>query len=177
MIYPDRTTGRREGTEASVENEQGKTPAGEPADSADASTARGPVLGSVVLFVRDIERCTDFYCELLLMKVTVRATNAALLVGTDDVQLYLRDVSVSSEHFVGSVGVQYVVWVADGYEDLRRCERVLKKWSLHLASIERTSGGFGVVEGRDPSGIPVMLTYPGADQVARSEIMARIYAP
>ncbi|WP_055489104.1 VOC family protein [Streptomyces sp. TP-A0356] len=160
-----------------MDNDQEKGPAAEAAQSADApTTPRGPVLGSVVLFVRDLERCVDFYRELLLMKVTVRSATATLLVGTDDVQLYLRDVGANAEHFVGSVGVQYVVWVAAGFDDLRRCERVLKGWSSHIASTARTSGGFSLVEGRDPSGIPVVVVYPGADQVTRREILSRIYA-
>lgn len=134
------------------------------------------MFGSVVLFVRDLERSIDFYRELLLMNVTVRATTAALLVGTDDVQLYLRGVGANAEHFVGSVGVQYVVWVADGFDDLRRCEGVLRRWSSYVSSTDRTAGGFAMLEGRDPSGIPVVIVYPGADQLARREILARIYA-
>ncbi|WP_406430137.1 VOC family protein [Streptomyces sp. NBC_00631] len=66
--------------------------AGEPADTARAEPGvdRGPLLASVVMFVSDLDRSVEFYRELLKMRVTVRTTTAALLVGSDDTQVYVR---------------------------------------------------------------------------------------
>lgn len=136
---------------------------------------RGPRLASVVVFVRDLDLAVDFYRELLLMRVAVRTTSAALLVGAADGQLYLRVMGSAGEHPLGAIGVQYVIWTADSPDDLRRCERMLKERSVHISSKE-TADGVTVVEGRDPDGLPLVIAHPGPQGAARQEIMARIYA-
>lgn len=139
------------------------------------AAGRGPKLASVVVFVRDLDQSADFYQELLLMHVAVRTSSAALLVGTDDTQLYLRVMGSGGEHPLGAIGVQYVIWTADSPEDLQRCERLLKERDAHIASRE-TGDNVTVVEGRDPDGLPLVIAYPGPHGAARQEIMARIYA-
>lgn len=143
--------------------------------ASDASADRGPRLASVVMFVRDLDLSLDFYRELLLMTMPVRTTTAALLVGAGGAQLYLRVMGAGGEHPLGAIGVQYVIWTADGPDDLARCERLLKERSAHLSTRE-TSDGITMVEGRDPNGIPLVLTHPGPHGAARDEIMSRIYA-
>jgi hypothetical protein len=71
------------------------------------------------------------------------------------------------------VGVQYVIWTADGKEGLDRCERVLKERSAHRET--RGSAGVMVVEGRDPDDIVLMITYPGPDEAPLHELPVRIY--
>jgi catechol 2,3-dioxygenase-like lactoylglutathione lyase family enzyme len=139
------------------------------------AAGRGPKLASVVVFVRDLDRSADFYQELLLMRVTVRTSTAALLVGTDDTQLYLRVMGSGGEHPLGAIGVQYVIWTADSSDDLQRCERLLKERDAHIVSRE-TGDGVTVVEGRDPDALPLVIAYPGPHGTDRQEIMARIYA-
>jgi len=38
-----------------------------------------------------------------------------------------------------------------------------------------TAGGLMLVEGRDPSGVPVVVTYPGPDEAARHRTISQIY--
>ncbi|WP_079189765.1 VOC family protein [Actinacidiphila paucisporea] len=154
---------------------QAGQPDGQAGGHGGPADARGPKMASVVVFVRDLDRAVDFYQDLLLMRVAVRATSATLLVGADDTQLYLRVMGSGGEHPLGAIGVQYVIWTADSAEDLQRCERLLKERDAHVAS--RESGeGVTVVEGRDPDGLPLVITHPGPHGAARQEIMARIYA-
>lgn len=154
----------------------GSDAAGAPGEGQGGSAAgRGPKLASVVVFVRDLDRSAEFYQELLLMRVAVRASTAALLVGAEDDQLYLRVVGSGGEHPLGAIGVQYVIWAADSPEDLRRCERLLKERNAHVSSKE-TGDGVAVVEGRDPDGLPLVIAYPGPHGAAQQEIMTRIYA-
>jgi CBS domain-containing protein len=47
-------------------------------------------LASAVMFVRELERSVSFYRELLALDVAVRDSTAALLVGPDGFELYLR---------------------------------------------------------------------------------------
>ena len=130
-------------------------------------------LASAVMFVRELERSTSFYRELLGMEVTVRSDSAVLLVGAGS-QLYLRERGPGAEHALGSVGVQYVIWTAVDEADLLRCERFLEERSAYVQS--HAVDGFTLVEGRDPSGLPVMVTYPGPDEAVRHQISARLYS-
>lgn len=107
------------------------------------------------------------------MEVTVRTATAALLVGQGGFQVYLRTVGPKAIHPVGHVGAQYVIWTADGPDDFQRCERVLRARSDRVGT--RHGDGFTLIEGRDPSGLPVLVAYPGPDEVARLEIIARYY--
>ncbi|MDQ6614648.1 MAG: VOC family protein [Actinomycetota bacterium] len=125
------------------------------------------------MFVNHLDLSANFYCELLGMDVTVLADSAALLVGADSFQLYLRSMGPHAQHAVGNIGVQYVIWTAVDEADLRRCEHFLKDRSAHVRT--ETSDGFTFVEGRDPSGAPVMMSFPGPDQTARHHILSRIY--
>ncbi|GGW72749.1 hypothetical protein GCM10010381_66890 [Streptomyces xantholiticus] len=147
-----------------------------PADSQPTGNrpdAHGPRLSSVVVFVHDHDASADFYRELLNMEVTVRTATAALLVGLGGFQVYLRTVGPGAAHPVGHVGAQYVIWTADSLEDFERCERVLRARSDRVDT--REGEGFTLIEGRDPSGLPVLVAYPGPDEVERLEIISRYY--
>ncbi|HEY6745116.1 MAG TPA: VOC family protein [Mycobacteriales bacterium] len=130
-------------------------------------------LSSAVMFVRELERSVRFYRELLALEVAVRDNTAALLVSPDGFQLYLRSMGSMAHHPLGNVGIQYLIWTADGEGDLRRCEQVLRAWSEHVTS--QTVDGFTVVEGRGPDGVPVLVTYPGPEDVPRRQILRRFY--
>ncbi len=134
----------------------------------------GVRLATAVMFVAELEPSVRFYHELFGMEVRVRDEYAALLISADGSQLYLRDKGRRASHSLGSVGVQYVIWAAADEEGLRRCERILKERSAHVATLDVE--GFTLVEGRDPNGLPVMITYPGPGLVERHQIMARIYS-
>ncbi|GAA0649792.1 hypothetical protein GCM10009535_29750 [Streptomyces thermocarboxydovorans] len=154
----------------------GRQPVQLPANSESAgsgSDGPGPRLASVVVFVHDHDTSADFYAELLKMEVTVRTASAALLVSRNGFQVYLRSVGPNALHPVGHVGAQYVIWTADGPEDFQRCESVLRARSDRFDT--REGEGFTLIEGRDPSGLPVLVAYPGPDEVARLEIISRYY--
>jgi catechol-2,3-dioxygenase len=135
--------------------------------------AQGARLGSVVLFVQDLDRSLTFYTEVLALKVTDRSPTAALLTSDSGAQLILRAMGSNASHALGSVGVHYVIWTADGKEDLDRAERALRERSAHRQT--RSSAGIEAVEGRDPDDLVVMITYPGPDQLPLHELPVRIY--
>lgn len=143
-------------------------------EASQISSLPGVRLASVVMFVHDLDVSVAFYRALLGMEVTVRSPTAALLVSVDDFQLYLRAMGPGATRALGAAGVQYVIWTATDEEDLRRCEALLRDASAHVHT--QTGDGFTLVEGRDPNGVPVMVTYPGPDLAVRHRIMARIYA-
>jgi catechol 2,3-dioxygenase-like lactoylglutathione lyase family enzyme len=135
--------------------------------------AHGSRLGSVVMFVQNLDRSVNFYREVLALDVVDRSPTAALLVSSDGCQLILRAMGSGAVHSLGGVGIQYVIWTAADEKDLDRCERVLKEFSAHRET--RSSGTAKAVEGRDPDDIVVMITYPGPDQLPLHELPVRIY--
>lgn len=57
------------------------------------STPPGMRLASIVLNVFDLEQSTGFYQDVLGLRVRLTTSTAALLVGRDGSQLYLRSLS------------------------------------------------------------------------------------
>jgi len=131
-------------------------------------------LSSAVMFVSDLDRSVEFFCDLLQLNVAVRDDSAALLVGPENYELYLRRKGARSSHPLCSVGIQYLMWSADSMEDLQRCEDTLRRESTHVR--RQHLDGFDVVEGPDPDHVLVMIVYPGPEQVTRHEIIPRIYS-
>ncbi|RFA06699.1 hypothetical protein B7R21_18735 [Subtercola boreus] len=131
-------------------------------------------LSSAVMFVTNLDRSIDFYTKLLQASVTTRDTSAALLVGPGDYQLYLRDRGNRTEHALGSIGIQYLIWSSDTLEDLRRCEGILRELSDHVTA--QTIDGFDIVEGPGPDGVPIVIVFPGPDELRRDQIIPRIYS-
>jgi catechol 2,3-dioxygenase-like lactoylglutathione lyase family enzyme len=134
--------------------------------------AQGTRIGSVVMFVQDLDRSVSFYEQLLTMKLADRSVTAALLTSVDGTQLILRAMG-GGVHALGGVGVQYVIWTAPSRADLDRCERVLKQRSAHLDT--RASGRTTAVEGRDPDNITVQIIYPGPEEEPLHKLPVRIY--
>jgi catechol 2,3-dioxygenase-like lactoylglutathione lyase family enzyme len=139
----------------------------------DQQMAQGARLGSVVMFVHDLDRSVEFYADVLALEATDRSPTAALLTSPEGTALILRAMGQNAPHPLGSVGVQYVVWIAAGEEDLARCERVLADRGAHRGT--RNNGGVSVVEGRDPDDIVLVIIYPGPDQLPIRELPVRIY--
>ena len=135
--------------------------------------AEGARVGSVVMFVQNLDRSVNFYTDVLALEVADRSSTAALLRNADGASLILRAMGHQASHPLGSVGIQYVVWTAAGEEDLARVEGVLTSRDAHRET--RSHNGVTLVEGRDPDGITVMICYPGPDQRPLRELPARIY--
>jgi catechol 2,3-dioxygenase-like lactoylglutathione lyase family enzyme len=135
--------------------------------------AHGARLDSVVMFVQGLDRSVAFYTEILRLEVADHSSSAALLISPHGSQLILRAMGSNAPHALGSVGPQYVIWTADGKDGLSRSEQALKARSAHTET--RVCEEVTVVEGRDPDGIPVIVAYPGPDQVPLHELPVRIY--
>ena len=135
--------------------------------------ARGARLGSVIMFVRDLDSSVAFYTDVLELEVADRTPTAALLSSAEGTALMLRAMGRQAAHALGSVGVQYVAWTAAGSEDLARCERALVARGAYRET--RTHDGITAVEGRDPDDVVVVITYPGPDEVPVRKLPARVY--
>lgn len=131
-------------------------------------------LSSVVLAVRELDSSIRFYRDLLGMDVAITDAGAALLVNADGFQLYLHALGKRADHASDSIGVRTVIWTAHDADDLRRCEHWLQEHDAHVQSWNADE--YAMVEGRDPSGLPVLLVHPGPNQATRRAIVTRLYA-
>jgi catechol 2,3-dioxygenase-like lactoylglutathione lyase family enzyme len=135
--------------------------------------ARGGRIGSVVMFVTELDRSVSFYTDVLALRVADASPTAALLVSDDGSWLILRAMGINAGHALGSVGVQYVSWNAADKEELDRSELALKQRSAHRET--RSHGTAVAVEGRDPDEITVMIVYPGPGEGEGAKLPLRIY--
>jgi catechol 2,3-dioxygenase-like lactoylglutathione lyase family enzyme len=135
--------------------------------------AQGARLGSAVMFVQDLDRSVSFYEDVLGLEVADRSTTAALLVSGDGAQLVLRATGATGAHALGGVGIQYVIWAADGEAGARHAEQALRARSVLVGT--RASGEVTVVQGRDPDNVMVMIAHPGPDQALLAGLPAWIY--
>lgn len=135
--------------------------------------AKGTRIGSVVMFVQQLDRSIRFYQDVLGLQVTDQSPTAALLVSPEGSELILRAMGSAGAHPLGAVGVQYVIWTAADRADLDRCERVLKERSAYRDT--RGSDGIVLVEGHDPDDTVVMIAYPGPEERQLQRLPARIY--
>jgi catechol 2,3-dioxygenase-like lactoylglutathione lyase family enzyme len=129
-------------------------------------------LGSVVMFVRELDRSVTFYTDVLGLAVVDRSATAALL-SSPTAQLILRAMGDNAAHPLGAVGLQYAVWTAASQSDVDASEQALKARGAHRST--RTGDGHTVVEGRDPDDVVVMVSYPGPDEAPLRKLPARIY--
>jgi catechol 2,3-dioxygenase-like lactoylglutathione lyase family enzyme len=134
--------------------------------------ARDARLGSIVIFVRDLDRSVDFYTQLFGLDVGDRDTTAALLVTADGSQLILREMGGNAPHPLGAIGAQYPVWTAADEDDIKRIEQLLRDRHAYIGT--RQDDSVTAVEGRDPDDLVVMVTYPGPGQ-AKHRLPLRIY--
>jgi len=131
-------------------------------------------LSAAVVFVRDLDRSLKFYTEVLGLAVVDRSPTAALLGEDGGPQLVLRAFGENATHPLGSLGVQYLIWMTDSRADLDRRTALLQQRSAFQE--RHTNGDAVTVEGRDPDDLVVMIGYRPPGQPALSGLPARVYA-
>lgn len=130
-------------------------------------------IGAAVIFVSQLARSVRFYAEVLGLPVLSRDTTAALL-GNAQSGLVLRASGENAAHALGSVGVQYLIWVTDSVSDLERRADMLRRRSAYRET--RTTVDGVTVEGRDPDDQTLMLCYLPSGQAGLHGIPIRAYA-
>jgi catechol 2,3-dioxygenase-like lactoylglutathione lyase family enzyme len=135
--------------------------------------AKGVRLIAAVIFVRDLQRSEDFYAPLLELEVEFKEPEGSLLGGTDGGRVMLRE-QPKAVRVASGIGVQYLIWDVSNPEELDRCENLLKSWGAHVAT--EVVDGVKLVEGHDPDGLVVLLSYPVAPRAKMTKLPERLYA-
>jgi catechol-2,3-dioxygenase len=131
-------------------------------------------LSAAVVFVRNLERSVTFYTEVLGLAVMDHSTTAVLLGEDSGPQLVLRAFGENATHPLGSLGVQYLIWMTDSRDELDRRAAMLQQRSAYRET--HTQGDAVTVEGRDPDDLVVMIGYRPPGQPALKALPARVYA-
>ena len=131
-------------------------------------------LSAAVVFVRNLDRSLKFYTEVLGLAVIDRSPTAVLLGEDDGPQLVLRAFGENAAHPLGSLGVQYLIWMTDSRDDLDRRTALLQQRSAFQET--HSHGDAITVEGRDPDDLVVMIGYRPPGQPAMHGLPARVYA-
>ena len=136
--------------------------------------AEGVRLGAAVMFVRNLDKSVGFYTEVLGLAVVDRSPTAVLLGADGEPQLVLRAFGENASHPLGSLGVQYLIWMTDSRDDLDRRTQLLRRRSAYKQT--HAAGEVVTVEGRDPDDLVIMLGYRPPGQPAMRGLPARVYA-
>jgi len=131
-------------------------------------------LSAAVVFVRSLDRSVKFYTEVLDLAVLDRSPTAVLLGEDGGPQLVLRAFGENATHPLGSLGVQYLIWMTGSRDDLDRRAALLQQRSAYKET--HTNGDAITIEGRDPDDLVVMIGYRPPGQPALRGLPARVYA-
>jgi hypothetical protein len=137
--------------------------------------ARQPTaqLALCVVHVCDVLASVEFYAQVLDLAISLRTRDAAMLIADNGCQLVLLETPHASQTHAGAAGIQYVVWAASDHVDLNNIEFKLKCLDARVS--RQAIDGITYVEGRDPSGIPIIVTYPPPHSTPPAHIFNRVY--
>ncbi|MFD5723338.1 VOC family protein [Streptomyces sp. NPDC127036] len=127
-------------------------------------------ISSLVFRVADLEKAIDFYTQVLDLVVVLRDSNFALLKSADGSQVYLH--GQNADRTSGHLGLHAASWTADSMSHLEEIESRLKARNAYRRTIKRDD--YVVLEGRDPDGAIVLVSYPGPMESARRTIISSI---
>lgn len=133
------------------------------------STAR---VASCLMRVSHLDRSVKFYCEVFQCDVAIRERDAALLLTPDGFEIYLRTHEASRAGGITGVGVEQIIWSVGSEAELKQIEQRMR---VHDPSVySNTLGDISFVDGGDPDGIRVLVTYPTPHQLPREVIDRRL---
>ena len=130
-------------------------------------------VSSSVIFVADLDRSIEFYRDVFGCKPTILDLGAALLLSPSGFQLYLIAQGDRTQHVLGGIGLQYLIWAVDNAESLCHFERLLQDRESRTA--KHTSGGVVFLTAHDPDDVRVVIAHPSPQAMPRSVISAHMY--
>lgn len=128
-------------------------------------------IDSCLMRVSELQRSVNFYRDVFQCRVAIREPDAALLLTPDGFQIYLRTREASGTGGINDIGIEQIMWSASSEEELQRIERLLR--IRYPSTYSNTLGGISFVDGIDPDGIRVLVTYPTPQQLPREVIDRR----
>ncbi|MFE2995254.1 VOC family protein [Nocardia sp. NPDC059246] len=117
---------------------------------------------SCLMRVSDLDRSANFYCYVFECHIAIHEPEAALLLTPGGFQIYLRTRQAGRARGINDVGVEEIIWSVDNEEELQRIEQRLR--TRYPSTYSNTLNGVSFVDGVDPDGTRVLVTYPTPEQ-------------
>lgn len=130
-------------------------------------------VASSAIFARELDPSVSFYTEVFGCETAFQGEGGALLLSAGGFQIYLIDQGDREPGITGSVGERNLMWATDSADGLKHFEELLKKRGRYTDT--HTGEGVTFVEGRDPDGSRVVITYPSPQQRPRSVLDGHLY--
>lgn len=128
-------------------------------------------VASALIRVRELGRSIDFYCSVFEFTVSIRESDAALLLARNGFQIYLHADPLSVDRPITALGVSEIMWSAQRAASLDEIGTRMRKH--YPATYIHTTDGVSYVDGCDPDGNRVLVAYPSPLQLPRSVIAHR----
>lgn len=128
-------------------------------------------VSSCMMQVSDLDRSIDFYCKVFSCRVALHEKNSALLLSSEDFQIYLREISMYHAEDLARVGVLYIMWSTDSEVEFAQVADGLRRYDP--AAMVSTMDGLTLLDGRDPDGTRIVIAYPSPGKFPRATIAAR----
>jgi catechol 2,3-dioxygenase-like lactoylglutathione lyase family enzyme len=122
--------------------------------------------------VFDLDRSVNFYRDVFECHVAVHEPEAALLLTPGGFQIYFRAHEALGTRGIDDVGVEQIMWSAGSEAELQRIERRLR--THDPSTYTNTQNGVICVDGVDPDGNRILITYPTPEQLPREVIDRRL---
>ena len=126
---------------------------------------------SCLMRVFDLGRSVNFYRDVFECHVALHEPEAALLLTPGGFQMYFSAHEALGTRDVDTVGVVQVIWSAGSHAELQRIEQRLR--TRYPSTYTNTLNGITFVDGVDPDGNRVLVTYPTPAQLPRGVIDRR----
>ena len=126
---------------------------------------------SCLMRVFDLDRSVNFYRDVFECHVALHEPEAALLLTPGGFQIYFRAHEALGTRGIDDVGVEEIIWSAGSEAELQRTEQRLRTY--YPSTYTNTLNGITFVDGVDPDGNRVLITYPTPEQLPREVIDRR----
>ena len=128
---------------------------------------------SSVVFVSEVSRSVDYYCEVFSCAASIQNQSSALMLTPAGFQIYLVARGSRASHPLGGIGYQCLIWTVGSAAELDDLEQVLSERGHYTYS--RTTRGVRFLSTRDPDGIRILVAHPSPEELPRSVVDAVLY--
>lgn len=126
---------------------------------------------SCLMRVFDLGRSVNFYRDVFECRVALHEPEAALLLTPGGFQIYFRAHEAVGPRGIDDVGVEEIIWSAGSEAELQRIAQRLR--THYPSTYTNNHHGITFVDGVDPDGNRVLITYPTPEQLPREVIDRR----
>lgn len=134
---------------------------------------------SIVISVRDLDRSSAFYQEVMSAPEVLREDQMAVISGDSTAAVYLREAPRTAAHPGQALGFRAVAFDVRSVDELNRVERFLRDSDAFRGrQVIDEAMGVEIVDGHDPDRLPLVFVAQGANVPLHDfrRALARLYS-